>query len=99
MDDKRKKIAAALRYEPGRDSAPVVVAAGQGRKAEKIKEIAENAGVPVHRDEALARTLHDLGIGVEIPPRLYQAVAAILVFVAGVDGQKKSTQSPGKPGL
>ncbi|BAF58644.1 MAG: flagellar biosynthesis [Pelotomaculum sp.] len=85
MDDLRKEVAAALRYEAGKNGAPVVVAAGRGLKAKKIKEIAEQAGVPVYQDEALARTLHDLGIGVEIPPRLYQAVARILVFVAGLD--------------
>jgi len=85
MKDSREEIATALRYEAGKDRAPVVVAAGKGRKARKIKEIAEKEGVPVYRDKALAKTLHDLGIGVEIPSRLYEAVAKILVFVAGLD--------------
>lgn len=85
MDDLRKEIAAALRYEQGKDSAPVVVAAGRGRKARQIKEIAKKAGVPLYQDRDLAKTLHDLGIGVEIPPELYEAVARILVFVAGLD--------------
>lgn len=85
MDDLRKEIAAALRYEPGKDGAPVVVAAGQGRNAQLIKAMAKKAAVPVYRDQALAKTLHDLGIGVEIPPQLYEAVAKILVFVAGLD--------------
>lgn len=85
MEDLRKEVAAALRYEPGKDKAPVVVAAGKGLKAQKIKEIAVKSGVPVYRDQALALTLHDLGIGGEIPPELYEAVAKILVFVAGLD--------------
>jgi len=85
MDDLRKEIATALRYEPGKDGAPIVVAAGKGLKAQKIKEIATKTGVPVYRDQSLAKTLYDLGIGKEIPPELYEAVAKILVFVAGLD--------------
>lgn len=85
MDDLRKEIATALRYEPGKDNVPVVVAAGQGRKAQQIKEIAKKASVPVYRDQALAKTLHDLGIGVDIPPQLYEAVAKVLIFIAGLD--------------
>ncbi len=63
MDDLRKEIATALRYKPGTDSAPVVVASGKGLRAKTIKETAKKAGVPIYRDETLARTLHDLGIG------------------------------------
>ena len=85
MEDLRKEFATALRYEPGKDNAPVVVAAGQGLKARQIKETAEKAGVPVYQDQALAKTLYDLGIGVEIPPQLYEAIAKILIFVAGLD--------------
>ncbi len=87
MDDLRNEIATALRYEPGKDNAPVVVASGQGLKAKKIKEMAEKSGVPVYHDLLLAKTLHDLGIGVEIPPSLYEAIARILVFVARLDGK------------
>lgn len=85
MEDLRKEFATALRYEPDKDNAPVVVAAGQGRKAKQIREIAEQAGVPVYRDQTLAKTLYDLGMGVEIPPNLYEAIAKILIFVAKLD--------------
>ncbi len=85
MDDLRKEIATALRYKPGTDSAPVVVASGKGLRAKTIKETAKKAGVPIYRDETLARTLHDLGIGAEIPPQLYEAVAKVLVYIAKLD--------------
>ncbi len=84
-EDLRKEFATALRYEPGKDKAPVVVAAGRGLQAKQIKEIAEKAGVPVYQDQALAKTLYDLGIGVEIPPNLYEAIAKILVHVSKLD--------------
>lgn len=88
MEDLRKEIATALRYTPGKDNAPVVVAAGQGLMAKKIKEIAQQEKIPVYQDQTLAKTLYDLGIGVEIPPQLYEAMAKILVFVTNLD--KKS---------
>ncbi len=84
-EDLRKEFATALRYEPGKDTAPVVVATGRGLKAKQIREIAEKAGVPVYQDKALAKTLYDLGLGVEIPPNLYEAIAKILVFMAKLD--------------
>lgn len=85
MSDLRKEFAAALRYEPGKDNAPVIVAAGQGLQAKQIKEIAAKSGVPLHQDQTLAKTLYDLGFGTEIPPQLYEAVARVLVFVAKLD--------------
>lgn len=85
MKDLRKEIATALRYEPSKDNAPTIVAAGQGLKAQKIKEIAQESGIPVYRDQSLAKTLHDLGIGREIPTELYEAVAKVLIYVAGLD--------------
>lgn len=74
-------IAVALRYEPGR-SAPRVVAKGAGVIAQKIRERAEGAGVPMVRDVALARALHAaVEVGHEIPEHLYTAVAQVLAFV------------------
>ncbi|MFT3985316.1 MAG: EscU/YscU/HrcU family type III secretion system export apparatus switch protein [Lachnospiraceae bacterium] len=74
------KQAIALEYDPA-DAAPRVVATGRGRIAEKIIERAEEASVPVHRDDKLADTLSRLDIGEFIPPQLYEVVAEILVFV------------------
>jgi len=76
-------IAVALRYDPGRgDKAPVVVAKGKGRVAEKIIEVAIINGVAVVRREALARALYTaVDVGEEIPPKFYRAVAEIIAFV------------------
>jgi flagellar biosynthetic protein FlhB len=74
-------IAVALRYEPGK-SAPKVVAKGAGVVAERIREKATEAGVPLVRDIMLARALHAAcALGQEIPEDLYTAVARVLVFV------------------
>lgn len=74
-------VAVALRYEPGK-SAPRVVAKGAGIVAQKIRERAEEAGVPMVRDIALARALHSAcEVGREIPEELYTAVAQVLAFI------------------
>jgi len=75
-------IAVALRYDPEKDRAPVVVAKGKGSLAERIKRVAQENGVPVLRRPELARTLHEaVDVGEEIPPELYRAVAEIIAFV------------------
>ncbi len=72
-------IACALRYdEKEGDLAPVVVATGEGELAERIMQAARDYGVPILRDVPLARALHELEIGDQIPEALYEAVAAIL---------------------
>jgi type III secretion protein U len=74
-------IAVALRYDPEGDAAPVVVAKGERLVAERIKQIAREAGVPIFRDVGLARSLAELAEGGEIPAELYEAVAEILRVV------------------
>ena len=85
-EEKKPKIkqAVALSYNPDED-APKVLAAGKGKLAEKIIEKAQEADVPIHRDEKLADTLSRLDIGDMIPPELYEVVAEILVFVDAMD--------------
>jgi flagellar biosynthesis protein FlhB len=72
-------LACALRYdEKGGDAAPVVVASGEGELAGRIAQAAHDHGVPVVRDEPLARALFELEAGQAIPEALYEAVAEIL---------------------
>lgn len=75
-------LAAALRYDAKREEAPVLVAKGAGRVAERIKEIAGEHDIPVVQNVWLARTLCDaVSVGMAIPETLYQAVAELLAFV------------------
>ena len=91
MADKvKKKQAIALEYDPN-DSAPKVIASGQGIIAEKIIEKAKEERIPVHKDDKLADTLSRLEIGDMIPPELYEVVAEILVFVDAMDKIKDKT--------
>lgn len=69
--------AAALRYEPGSDLAPVVIASGYGQIAERIINVAEQTGIPVYRDDSVSSMLCMLDVGKNIPPDLYEIVAKI----------------------
>jgi flagellar biosynthetic protein FlhB len=75
-------LAIALQYERGKMIAPVVIAKGAGTVAEKIKEVARKASVPVVENKPLAQALYKtVDIGETIPEKLYQAVAEILAYV------------------
>ena len=74
--------AVALKYERGRDHAPVILAKGENRFAIRIKELAAEHSVPMVENVPVARMLYALGkVGEAIPAELYQAVAEILAVV------------------
>lgn len=78
-------LAVALRHDKGGDAAPRIVAKGTGLAAARIRSAARRAGVPVIRDVALARALHRLAdVGDEIPEELYDAAAALLAHLYGI---------------
>ena len=79
-------VAVALRHDRGGDDAPRVVAKGTGLAAARIRSAARRAGVPIVRDVPLARALHRLAeIGDEIPEELYEAAAAVLAHLYGLE--------------
>ena len=78
-------FAVALKYDADSGKAPVVVAKGEDFLAKRIKEIAKESKVEIVENKPLARMLyHNVEIGEEIPPELYQAVAEVLAFVYGL---------------
>ncbi len=76
--------AVALHYGAD-DTAPVIVASGMGYMAEKIVEVAADAGVPIYEDNSLATVLTQLRLGQEIPEDLYQAIVEIYVYFLRFD--------------
>ena len=83
-------IAVALRYDRDGEAAPIVVARGERLLAERIKQAAREAGVPIFRDVTLARSLRELAEGAEIPAALYEAVAEILRTVYAMNNAATS---------
>ncbi|MCL6623856.1 MAG: EscU/YscU/HrcU family type III secretion system export apparatus switch protein, partial [Fimbriimonadales bacterium] len=76
------EYAVALKYEPKRFPAPVVLAKGQRLMAERIREEAKKHRIPIIANPPLARSLYEqVEVGEMIPTALYQAVAEVLAFV------------------
>lgn len=79
--------AVALRYRDNEDTAPRVIAKGTGLVADNIREVAEQAGVPLYEDDALVEVLSQIELDREVPPELYQAVAEVMTWVYKANGQ------------
>ncbi|HUA53354.1 MAG TPA: EscU/YscU/HrcU family type III secretion system export apparatus switch protein [Candidatus Sulfotelmatobacter sp.] len=72
-------IAVALKHEPG--DLPKVIASGRGALAEKILEIAFQAGIKVREDADLAQLLAAVESNCPIPIACFEAVAEILNYL------------------
>lgn len=82
-------IAIALRYELGKDQAPMVVAKGVDYMAQKIKEKAKEKGIPIIENKPLARAMYPkVEEGSFVPVELYQAIAEILALVYQMEKNK-----------
>jgi len=82
---KSKMQAAAISYDPAENDVPILAAFGEGFMAQKIVDIAKESGVPVLPEPGLTSMLSKLGVGDEIAPEMYDAVAKVLAFVSEVD--------------
>tara|TARA_Y100001954_G_scaffold239636_1_gene317212 strand:+ start:50918 stop:51982 length:1065 start_codon:yes stop_codon:yes gene_type:complete len=72
-------FAVALQYDAMVAPAPLILAKGVNRVAERIKEVAKENNIPIEANPPLARALYkQVEIGETIPEELFQAVAAIL---------------------
>ncbi|MCI8837188.1 MAG: EscU/YscU/HrcU family type III secretion system export apparatus switch protein [Hungatella sp.] len=97
FEDLMRQKAVALKYNPDKNGAPVIVASGMGYLAEKITETAMEAGVPVYEDDSLATLLTQLQLGQEIPLELYQAIVDIYIYFLGyVPGAETDKEAAGE---
>ncbi|THF65740.1 flagellar type III secretion system protein FlhB [Pseudothauera nasutitermitis] len=103
----------ALKYDPEKMGAPVVLAKGRGELALKIREIAKENDVPLLEAPPLARALYThCELEQAIPAALYTAVAEVMAYIyqlnnwvggggpkpeAPVDLQVPEGMDPGSP--
>ena len=74
--------AVALRYQEGRDAAPVVLAKGRDFVAQRIKEEARKYNIELVENRPLAQALYlYCDIGDAVPKDMYKAVAEVLAYV------------------
>lgn len=83
-------FAVALRWARGDAGAPVLVAKGVDGIALRIRQVAEESGVPIHSDPPTARAIEaTVEIGREIDPDHYNAVAAAIRFAEAMRRKAK----------
>ncbi|MEW4467101.1 flagellar type III secretion system protein FlhB [Parasphingorhabdus sp. JC815] len=77
-----------LRYRPGMDAVPVVLARGRDEVADAIRQLAEERSVPMLQYPMLTRAIYfTTPVGGVIDERLYVAVATVLAFLFRLDAQ------------
>jgi len=76
-----KEKAVALEYDNAKNSAPKVIAKGEGKSAQKIIQIAKENGVTLKKDEDLVELLSKVELDKEVPPEMYKAVAELFAFL------------------
>jgi flagellar biosynthesis protein FlhB len=90
--------AIALRYVRDMDSAPKVLAKGQGQLALKIREIAELHNIPIVENKTLARSLYAATeIDQLIPKEFYRAVAEIIIYLDSKTTKTRSNKKASGP--
>lgn len=86
-------LAIAIRYGRGveEDEVPMVLVKGADIMAEKMKELAKEADIPMVENVPVARHLYkNVEAGQPIPMEMYQAVAEILALIFQLEESKKN---------
>ena len=73
--------AVALKYKAYEDLAPKVIAKGKGEIAKKIIEKAKKFDVPIFQNETLADMLLKVDVNEEVPPKMYDAVVEVFIWL------------------
>ncbi len=82
------EIAVALKYDPEKMLAPVVVAKGMGVIAASIRRIAAENRIPIIERKEVARSLYrTVKVGQSIPVEMYQVFVEIMAYVYHVTGR------------
>lgn len=77
----KNPTAVALTVGEGDDPTPRITAAGRGKIAEQILQIAFEKGIKVREDSALAEMLAKIELESPIPSEAFLAVAEIMSYV------------------
>jgi len=82
------EYAVALKYDERTMEAPRVTAKGKDLLALRIRQVAQQHGIPIVQRPPLARALYAaVEVGQEIPPAFYRAVAEVLAYVYQLTGR------------
>ncbi len=83
----KRKTAIALQDRTADREVPRIKAAGRGKIAEKILQLAYENDIKVRKDSALAEMLAKIEIDSPIPSEAFMAVAEILSYIYQANGK------------
>jgi flagellar biosynthetic protein FlhB len=88
-------FAVALRYQRGKDPAPLVIAKGADLVAARIRQVAREHDVAIVENPPLARALHaTVEIGEVIPQEHFEAVARIIGLIWAQRSERPAPPAP-----
>ena len=94
--------AIAIKYDSEEMPAPKVIAKGADLMAQRIREIAADAGIPIVERPSLVRLMYGhVKVGESIPEKFYQAIAEILAYIYELTGKSSALRraTEGEPAL
>jgi flagellar biosynthetic protein FlhB len=84
-------FAVALEWDEITMDAPVLTCKGADLMARRIRELANEHGIPIMENPPLARALYDkVELDSPVPPNLYAAVAQVIAFIYKLKGRAVS---------
>ena len=83
----KRQTAVAIDDGARKGEIPRITAAGRGKIAEKILQLAHENGIKVREDGALAEMLTQIELDSPIPSEAFMAVAEILSYVYRANGK------------
>lgn len=83
----KKQVAVALEDGDKGKDLPTVTAAGRGKIAEQILQLAYENDIKVREDSALAEILATIELDSPVPTEAFMAVAEILAYVYKANGE------------
>jgi flagellar biosynthesis protein len=83
----KRSTAIAVTYDDKNDELPRITAAGRGKLAEQILQIAFEQGIKVREDAALAEMLAKVELDSPIPSEAFLSIAEILSYVYKANGE------------
>lgn len=87
MEKPKNPTAVAITAGDTKDAAPRITAAGRGKIAEQILQLAFASGIKVREDKELAEMLAKIELDSPIPSDAFLAVAEVLSYVYKANGE------------
>jgi flagellar biosynthetic protein FlhB len=86
-------LAVALEYQEGNHEVPMVSAKGADELAARIRQVAEENGVPLVENKPLARSLYEsTEVGSFVPNQFLEAVASVLAKVWHINELRRNAR-------